>query len=268
MQQIEAPSIQKTSFHCPHCRALAQQFWFQVTAEALQDNGVPHLLTEEDRPHLEKVLADNEEADADAHWEYFNQRISAAPFLHHHQKGHYVYKALENVSVSRCYNCEALAIWIGDKMNWPAAFDGPAPNVDMPPHIRADFEEAGQILLQSPRGAAALLRLAIQKLCIELGEPGKDLNKDIGSLVKKGLDTRIQKAMDVVRVTGNNAVHPGQMDLKDDTDAARALFNIVNLIVHAMISQPKQVEHLFGSLPEGARKAIEERDKTKEPPAP
>lgn len=261
--QIEAPRVTKTSFHCPHCRALAQQFWFKVTAEALEDNGVPRMVTEDDRPFLEKVLGENKEADEDSHREYFNKRISGAPFLHRHQKAHYVNNVLENVSVSQCYNCDALALWIGDKMNWPAAFEGPAPNVDLPPHIRADFEEAGQILLRSPRGAAALLRLAIQKLCIELGEPGKDLNKDIGSLVGKGLDARVQKAMDVVRVTGNNAVHPGKMDLKDDTETARTLFGIVNFIVDAMISQPRQLDDLFGSLPEDARKGIEQRDKPK-----
>ena len=61
------------------------------------------------------------------------------------------------------------------------------PNVDFNEDIKADYSEAASILQKSPRGSASLLRLAIQKLCKQLGESGKDINTDIGSLVKKGL---------------------------------------------------------------------------------
>jgi len=37
--------------------------------------------------------------------------------------------------------------------------------------------------------------------------------------------------MDSLRVIGNNAVHPGEMDLTDDTEAASALFNLLNFVV-------------------------------------
>lgn len=126
--------------------------------------------------------------------------------------------------------------------------------------MRADYDEASAILDLSPRGAAALLRLVIQKLCAHLGEKGRNLDEDIGSLAKKGLDTRVKNALDIVRVIGNNAVHPGQIDLRDDRATAEKLFGLVNLIVEVMISQPKHISDLYDSLPEGARKAIERRD--------
>ncbi|MFN7599434.1 MAG: DUF4145 domain-containing protein [Cereibacter sp.] len=74
--------------------------------------------------------------------------------------------------------------------------------------IRRDYDEASTILDLSPRGAAALIRLGIQKLCKELGQAGKNINDDIGALVKDGLDVRVLQALDAVRVIGNSAVHP------------------------------------------------------------
>lgn len=105
-----------------------------------------------------------------------------------------------------------------------------------------------------------MLRLAIQKLCVELGEKGERIDDDIASLVKKGLAPTVQKAMDTVRVIGNEAVHPGILDLKDDRDTATKLFKLVNIISEQMISNPKHVEEIYGRLPEGKRKAIEKRD--------
>jgi hypothetical protein len=41
---------------------------------------------------------------------------------------------------------------------------------------------------------------------------------------------------------------------------AESLFRLINLIVENMISQPKHVDEVYASLPEAARKAIENRD--------
>lgn len=71
---------------------------------------------------------------------------------------------------------------------------------------------------------------------------------------------RIQKALDIVRVIGNEAVHPGQIDLRDDTETASKLFNVINLIVDTMITQPRSIDELFQSLPESNRNEIEKRD--------
>lgn len=135
------------------------------------------------------------------------------------------------------------------------------PNDDLPEAVIEDYQEASEILQRSPRGAAALLRLAIQKLVDELVEGRDDLNTKIGTLVANGLDSRIQKALDSVRVIGNEAVHPGQIDLKDSPEIAHQLFKLVNLIGRRMITEPAEIEELYSSLPSGKLKGIEDRDK-------
>lgn len=72
--------------------------------------------------------------------------------------------------------------------------------------------------------------MVIQKLCIQLGEDGKDINKNIGSPAKKVLPPAVQKALDIVRVIGNESVHPGQIDLNDDPNITSKLVELVNII--------------------------------------
>jgi hypothetical protein len=59
---------------------------------------------------------------------------------------------------------------------------------------------------------------------------------------------------------GNDAVHPGQIDLRDDRETALELARLVNIITDVTISQPKHIEAMYEKLPETKRKAIEERD--------
>ena len=169
-------------------------------------------------------------------------------------------RELIGLSVSYCYHCKEHTVWIGERILYPPTSTAPSPSSDMPADVRADYDEAAQVLQQSPRAAAALLRLAIQKLCVHLEQPGKTLDHDIGALVKAELGVEIQQALDIVRVVGNNAVHPGELDLRDDYDTCASLFELVNMIVDDRISQPKRVAELFEKLPPGAKEHIEEQD--------
>ncbi len=167
----------------------------------------------------------------------------------------------DNLSVAVCDRCHKPSIWVDSQLLYPESYGAPSPSPDMSDQVKADYEEAQAISSKSPRGAAALLRLAIQKLTVELGESGKNLNNDIGNLVKKGLPTRIQEALDGVRVIGNNAVHPGQIDIDDNPEIALSLFTIVNLIVENMITRMKKVDELYKLLPDTAKEQIDKRDK-------
>lgn len=162
---------------------------------------------------------------------------------------------------TKCAHCHRLTAWRDDMLIYPRASVAPMPSDDMPEEVAVDFREARDVLDVSPRASAALLRLALQKLCRHLGERGKDINHDIGQLVKKGLSPQVQQAMDAVRIVGNNAVHPGELDMQDNQDTAVQLFSLVNMVIYEMITRPREIARLYGNLPQSARDAVEQRDK-------
>ncbi len=168
---------------------------------------------------------------------------------------------INGLNISHCLHCGQYSAWVGGVMVFPAEIFVESPNKDLSEDIKTDYLEAANILNQSPRGATALLRLAIEKLVSELDAKGKDLNAKIGDLVTKGLNPKIQKALDVVRVIGNEAVHPGQIDLNDSPEIANALFRLVNVIADDMITKPKEVDSLYDKLvPETHKDGIKKRD--------
>jgi hypothetical protein len=171
---------------------------------------------------------------------------------------------------SRCLTCHQSCLWemIGKNaaggeqwaLVYPVRSPAPLPNEDMPQEVKDDYDEAASVLPRSPRAAAALLRLAVQRLCTHLGQPGRNINDDIAALVEQGLRPMIQRAMDAVRITGNNAVHPGELDLNDNSELALQMFRLVNLVVEDMISVPKHVDTVWAQMPQGSVEAVAKRD--------
>lgn len=164
------------------------------------------------------------------------------------------------IRVSTCQHCQKRTLWIYETMYFPDNTNAQFPNPEMPESVKKLYEEAASIHSKSPRGAAALLRLAIQVLCKELGESGDNINGDIANLVKKGLPVIVQQSLDIVRVTGNDAVHPGQIDT-DDKDTVGQLFSLINIIIEYMIALPKKVSGIYSGLPAGKLDGISQRDK-------
>ena len=170
-----------------------------------------------------------------------------------------------------CRACGQGSVWkqLNRKKNYhydlslidPIIPDAPAPSEDMPGDVKTDYEEARSVVNYSPRAAAALLRLALQKLCRYLGEPGEHIDTDIRSLAKKPeFGERLIRAADTLRIAGNNAVHPGEMSEDDIDDVAKGLFRLLNLIVSEGITQPNRWDAMYEALPEKPRKAAEKKD--------
>ena len=234
----ETPGLGKRGFRCPHerCGLYAHHSWYWAGAAIMEQ--------------------------PEAYAQYHHART--APLLPVLTTGNVTRtgKAADGFAFSECTSCGKLCVWFGTTMVWPLASVAPPPNADLPEAVLRDYEEAGLIAQQSPRGAAALLRLAVQRLCRELSDK-RDLNDAIGDLVHRGLPLVVQQALDSVRVIGNDAVHPGQMGLGDDVETVASLFQLLNVIADQMLSKPKMVDEIFMGLPEEKRNQITKRDQEK-----
>lgn len=174
------------------------------------------------------------------------------------------------VYTSRC-TCDAFTYWIphGDystlfnryqrgQIVYPLTSVAPLAEPDMPPEIRIDFEEARLVFNHSPRAAAALLRLCVQKLCQTLlGKEGK-IHNQIGELVELGFPKRALTAFDTIRIFGNESVHPGTVDLNDTPDVALALFRLLNMAVRHCITEENELKSIRALTPVEKRREIGE----------
>ncbi|HIF9109281.1 hypothetical protein C5F61_17500 [Photobacterium damselae subsp. damselae] len=179
--------------------------------------------------------------------------------------------SLTHVVVAMCSCCDKESIWrataykdgkiVQATMIYPDVTSAPQPEVDMPEDVQKDYLEAASIFSRSPRASAALLRLALQKLCKHLGESGENINADIRNLASKNvLPPLIVNVADTVRIVGNNAVHPGEMNEEDFDYVASKLFELLNIIVKKGISEPKELKALYELTPEGPRRSAEKSD--------
>ncbi|MCL2085580.1 DUF4145 domain-containing protein [Candidatus Saccharibacteria bacterium] len=166
-------------------------------------------------------------------------------------------------NVSKCAHCREYTFWYKKKIVFPRKTAVGYPNDDLSNAVKELYSEAALILSDSPRAAAALLRLALQKLLIELGGEGsKSINDNVGDFVKAGkIDSTVKKAMDSLRIIGNTSVHPGEIDLSAKPEKVEKLFWLINYIADQMITGPKELNEMFDDLPVKAKEAVKRRDR-------
>ncbi len=151
-----------------------------------------------------------------------------------------------------------------EKMIYPLISSAPKPSKDMPNDVKEVYEEARQVSVYSPRAAAALLRVALEKLTAHLGETTGNLNTRIGKLKAKGLPDKVIDSLDIVRISANEGgSHAGTIDLtgEDNQKIVNKLFSLVNFIVERTITAINVVNEMFDQLPEAKKEGIKNRDK-------
>ena len=148
-----------------------------------------------------------------------------------------------------CQSCFKCSIWENGELIYPKIGTVPIPSEDMPFDVKKEYEEARLIVNDSPKGACALLRFAVNKLIDHLNVEGDNLDTKIDSLVKEGLPVEVQKALESVKIIGDHSIRSGEMDLNDDDNTATVLFGILNFIVEDRITRPKEIKGIFNLLP-------------------
>lgn len=237
------PLYGKEDFVCPSCSVYSQHDWYEILENQEGDLEISPFL---------RSLSDNTLARA------FSMNERSVSFFKEEMNGYFT----DNVTaLSLCIHCGKPAFWINGNLVFPHNPSVSLPNQDMPEEVMKLYNEAREISVLSPRASAALLRLALEKLLPFLGAQGKNINDMIGDLVSKGLPKQIQQALDSLRVIGNFAVHPGEIDLDDNKDIALALFKLINFVVEEMITRKNEIKDIYGLIPDEKKKGIEKRDK-------
>ena len=241
-----APELKKTAFNCPRCNAYAHQIWMGLLGSSNESGvDIDIVKSEDDFSKVPHLISIKEKA-----W-VIPRLVSGT--------------RKEDVQslVSRCVRCKQFSYWINGKLVYPKPLTNPPPHGDMPYSVVVYYDEARKIAEDSPRAAAALLRLAAKKLCEELGETEQNLNRAIGNLKKKGLPESVIQSLDSLRITGNEGgAHEGQIDLsgEDNKPLVEKLFRLLNFIVEKTIAEPRNIEEIYHSMPEGQKQSVKNRD--------
>lgn len=219
------------AFPCPLCSVYAQQSWYFIKIKE-----APHFSNSPSPKH-----------------EYYSLETDYDIF---DPKGY------QGISFSVCKVCSEESLWLNEELVYPFENTVENPSPLMPEEVKVIYDEARAVLNISPRSSAALLRLALEILLPYLGADKATINNMIQQLVdERKAISRVQKAMDSLRVIGNDAVHPGVIDLegRDDKAVSLALFKIINFIVAETLGSDDMIEDLYSLLPERVKEGIENR---------
>lgn len=224
MPQVITPVPLARTYTCPFCDTTSVVQWFGNNAAA------------------PVALNKDESGDKGAGFYYIcGNRFSLIP-------------ELADWAFAECTNCGHLTVWHRDEMVYPERIPVDEPNADMPDKVKECYLEAASVLRDSPRSAAALLRLGLQHLLPTLlGEKatGK-LYADITEY-SKSAPVQIAKALDTIRLAGNESVHPGEINMNEDPKFAEFLFVLMNMICEESITRPRELEEAYQKLPETRR---------------
>jgi hypothetical protein len=124
-----APALGLKSFTCPHCGAIAAQYWLKVLPKSFE-NLRPEALT----PVEANSLPHPNEVKAAKHWRQFLTRFETNLITYKsHDYSLSTGWEMVNMSLSMCFSCDGFAVWIFTQLIWPDNRVVVEPHDDMPP---------------------------------------------------------------------------------------------------------------------------------------
>ncbi|KAA6405505.1 hypothetical protein DPQ22_04145 [Candidatus Tokpelaia sp.] len=225
------PEFNKTAFNCPHCGAFAEQKWSELRCDIFAHQNDWEL------GRTLELLKNKGYSELDA--------------------AHMRYEQAGGIFAAICAHCKKYSYWLERKMLWPAASTIEMPNPDMPEECQKLYMEARIIAGQSPRAAAALLRLCVEKFILALGGTEKKLADGIQALIDNGkISQAEQEYLHICRLIGNDAVHPREISLSDSPEIVLPLFRFLNILVQRTISAEKERSNFIAGLPSNIQQKI------------
>jgi Domain of unknown function (DUF4145) len=241
------PALDRRSFYCPHCAALAQQDWVALGYETQDDSGAP--------PYWVSLAAVTEPSSAPPADPFSEPRPTTTV---HRWQG------------AQCHSCQEWSIWLDTRMVYPHRSAGGPAHPDMPEFVRELYQEAAAVAAVSRRAGAALARAVIERLIKELDSEAPEkarLNQRIDRL-RGRVSTSLGQMLDVVRVVGNGALHvdeqPDELIVitMDDTtgpELIELMLETANDLVDELITRPRAVNGYWGKLPVGVQAELTRR---------
>ena len=168
----------------------------------------------------------------------------------------------QKISASICASCNQATLWEKTRVIFPITGLGVPVNDDVEDDVKQVYKEADSIARLSPRAACALLRVALEMLLKQITGCGA-IQEAIKNLKQRNLlqDNFLQK-FDILRVTGNHAVHPGTIDFQEKPqEDVKYFFQLFNRIAQHFITEEKEDREHFEKLPEYDRNHITKRNR-------
>lgn len=223
MVKYYPPELNKPEFNCPYCGVYSHQSWYPTVIYGKRTDDAYY------------YMADMVKTD------YKSAGI------------------LSDFSVSECSHCHNIAIWMKDKMLVPRTMAVPPPSELLPEKIKELYNEAGTILNDSPRAAGALIRLSLELLLKQVNNNDQKLYDNIDVLIKRGAPKEIIKATTLLRHSGNEMLHAGEVSIIESRDQVLFLFELFNMIAEDLIERPKRLNEAYNRMPESIRKDVERK---------
>jgi uncharacterized protein DUF4145 len=244
--KIVPPAIDKPAFNCPACGAFAHQDWVDLgfeTNDGLNDSYFEPL--GKGLPRSQQMSAGFEEAAESLPW-----------------------AKRSTWQATLCASCDGWAIWYGRTMVYPPPRLGGAPHPDMPDDVRQLFEEASAVAAVSSRAGAAFARVTVERLLKTLfPDVQPKLEYLIAEAKRRGVSPAVGQMLDVMRVTGNGAVHvddnPGDLvvlvlDEVQGPELVSKLLQAINDLVQQLITMPREAAELKARIPASIQARIDQ----------